>query len=642
MGLFGNKEDKKKELLESAQKLADQGDTPKALKELQKALELDPNYKEAHTAMGFIYSDMGQSDDAVQVFKKVISIDNNSPEAWNNLGLMLARSEKYKEAIKTFEDAIARNPKTATFYNNLGNVYYELGQFSQAMQVFQTAVELDPSYAESYHRLGIDKNTAGNMEVAMKRLEEAAKSGKNKAKVAYDMGTLYAKQELHDKAIKSFQDATRLDGRFEAAYMAMGFAYERKGDLQKALETFAQVITLNPQSAKIHNTVGLIYDKLRLYKQAIKEYRIAIQLEPSYANAHFILGQVYENKGIMEKAVAEYEKFVRIHETGAMVDEAKSRIAKIKNISLDELEKLLNMKKLDAPASAETAPKEPIPSSIDALSSPTPAPTPPNAAPLPAETGGVKLTDPKEYLKQVLAKAKAAKNPQGTAPTTASSTQAATETSESKPMATAVLTSPVSILEPPSVSIPSITPHSTGVPTQTDPIPPIESVQPSSRQATDLSKTTLPPIVPIAFQAQPVPVVEISAAPIELAATEVLHTPYSAEEETNSSIPVYNPDQPLPASALDGYVLDEQEVLNAIVQVDTQNVEQEAQVLEAVEAMRASHITGDELLEDSPQMPPIPISIPSLSSIPKPPTAPPIPTPLPSTPQKSTIKHGFF
>lgn len=119
---------------------------------------------------------------------------------------------------------------------------------------------------------------------------------------------------------------------------------------------------------------------------------------------------------------------------------------------------------------------------------------------------------------------------------------------------------------------------------------------------------------------------------------------YSAEEEINSSIPTYNPDQPLPASALDGFVLDEQEVLNAIVQVDTQSVEQEAQVLEAVEAIHSAHGGDDELLEDSPLETPGPLSMPSVSSPPKPASAATYtPPPPPSAPSgKSNVKHGFF
>ena len=43
MALFGSKDDKKKELLESGQKLAQQGDSTRALKEFQKAVDVDPS-----------------------------------------------------------------------------------------------------------------------------------------------------------------------------------------------------------------------------------------------------------------------------------------------------------------------------------------------------------------------------------------------------------------------------------------------------------------------------------------------------------------------------------------------------------------------------------------------------------------------
>ncbi len=656
MGLFTSKDDKKKEHLESAQKFIDQGETTKAFKELQKALEIDPDCKEAHTAMAFLYSDMGQQDNAIEIFRKVISIDNNSSEAWNNLGLFLARAERYQESIKTFEDAISRHPKVATYYNNLGNVYYELGQYAQAMQVFQIAMDLDPSYADSYNRLGIDKDTTGNMEVALRRLEEASKSGKNKAKTAFDMGTLYAKQELLDKAIKSFQEAIRLDPRFEGAFMALGFAYEKKGDLQKALETFGTVITLNPQSAKVHNTVGLILDKLRLYKQAINEYRIAIKLEPSYNNAHFILGQVYENKGITQKAIGEFEKYIRIHEKGAMVEEAKSRIARLKNISIEEVDRILDMKKDDAPTLAQGTEKSEA------------APKQESGAATTAEIQekfGVKLTDPKEYLKQMLAKAKAAKTAQmdkTNAPGDKSVTASLPAGTTPNAKVSSTPTVPAK-LEAPSGQTAQVSRSEAS----DSPAPRIETKETNEEKIADLTPTSQPaPSAPPSEEpiSKENQVISHSApvfADIPLVQVEkdkghhkdhgeqVLDQPpsntmpihFEGEDDTASSIPVYSPGQPIPASALDGYLLDEHEVLEAIVRVDTQNVEQEAQVLEAVEAIQVSkHASEDELLEDPIPEPIPPVPLPSEEQ--KSPPAEKAPPPPPDLPSKINIKRGFF
>jgi len=301
--------------------------------------------------------------------------------------------------------------------------------------------------------------------------------------------------------------------------------------------------------------------------------------------------------------VAEYEKFVRIHETGAMVDEAKTRIAKLKNTSAEEVESLLNMKKQDAPMSAPEA----------AVSSPSPAATPAPAAsaaatPAAADPGGVKLTDPKEYLKQVLAKAKAAKNPQPAAPAAAAAPTAAptpvAKAEEKKETPPPVAAAPAALEPEKPVAA-----------------PPVETPAPVS----------------IAHVEEPAPVEAAAPSPAHVEHLEVhaaeIPVHFHGEEEAPSAIPEFSLDQPLPASALDGFVLDEQEVLEAITQVDTQSVEQESQVLEAVEAIRSSHIAEDDLLEDGPTS--SPTSIPSF------PTAP-LQTPSSDNPSPSKVKHGFF
>lgn len=331
------------------------------------------------------------------------------------------------------------------------------------------------------------------------------------------------------------------------------------------------------------------------------------------------MGQVYENKGIVEKAVAEYEKFVRIHETGAMVDEAKTRIAKIKNISEEEVERLLNSKKQDAPMASEGAPKTSAPAPVSTASSAAPA-----AA---ADPGGVKLTDPKEYLRQVLAKAKAAKNPQAATPEPAASPKASASPSPATPKSAE--TPPTA---KPSVAAASTAPIEKNEPKAETPgisVPPVAKAEP-----VDFSTISKPPVIPT-----PPPVPEpVSASEPALTAetavveeTPALEAPETAavhyQEEPDSSIPVYLPDQPLPASALDGYVLDEEEVINAIAQVDTQSVEQESQVLEAVEAISspAAHHAEDEILEDGAEPLSSSISMPSLN---------------PS--KKNSVKHGFY
>ena len=58
-----------------------------AFVEFQKALELNPNDKEAHNAIGVIYlKKLEDNANAIKHFQKALKIDRNLSEAANNLG----------------------------------------------------------------------------------------------------------------------------------------------------------------------------------------------------------------------------------------------------------------------------------------------------------------------------------------------------------------------------------------------------------------------------------------------------------------------------------------------------------------------------------------------------------------------------
>jgi hypothetical protein len=120
-------------------------------------------------------------------------------------------------------------------------------------------------------------------------------------------------------------------------------------------------------------------------------------------------------------------------------------------------------------------------------------------------------------------------------------------------------------------------------------------------------------------------------------------------------IPTFSLDQPLPVSALDGFMLDDSEVINALGEMDTNSLEAQADILEAVEVLSAPQSIPEPEAAVIPPMvePAVPESVvtetqepESVSAPPQPeiPIAPPAVTPAeapaPAKP-KSGISHGF-
>ena len=106
----------------------DKGDTQNALKELKRALELNPSDARIYNNFGTVYSEMDLHHQAFKSFKKAIELKPNYSPAHNNLGTVYLHYKKYQEAIECFKKALTFNPYYVDAYSNLGYSYYLLGK----------------------------------------------------------------------------------------------------------------------------------------------------------------------------------------------------------------------------------------------------------------------------------------------------------------------------------------------------------------------------------------------------------------------------------------------------------------------------------------------------------------------------------
>ncbi len=132
-----------------------------AFVEFQKAIEFDPDNKEAHNMIGVIYlTKLEDYSNAIIHFKKAISLDKNFSEALNNLGNAYEKTGQYKDAIESYKLAIA-NPlyrNTALALYNLGMLYYKLTQYDDALDTFKESLKRNSDFYLSYYGLALCYN----------------------------------------------------------------------------------------------------------------------------------------------------------------------------------------------------------------------------------------------------------------------------------------------------------------------------------------------------------------------------------------------------------------------------------------------------------------------------------------------------
>ncbi len=161
-------------------------DWAKAAEQLQRCLELNPNFDNAMTGLARALAKLGRVDDAKNwlnkalqsnpqnyrawyqigllaagndpvaaqsAYEKAIAIQPNFPPGQRELGMLLFRQKKYAAAVPRLEKAIALGLEDAHLHNFLGICYDRTNRTSKAVREYQRALALDPKLAEAHLNL---------------------------------------------------------------------------------------------------------------------------------------------------------------------------------------------------------------------------------------------------------------------------------------------------------------------------------------------------------------------------------------------------------------------------------------------------------------------------------------------------------
>lgn len=128
------------------------GDLTKACAMLEKALEINPKYREALNERAHILEALDQKDEALKDYKKVIALffaeyQAHDAEVYNyEMSVLLDNPDLVEELIRQLHKHIQKFPGFADGYYKLGQALEAKGLKTEAMLMFRKALEINPSY----------------------------------------------------------------------------------------------------------------------------------------------------------------------------------------------------------------------------------------------------------------------------------------------------------------------------------------------------------------------------------------------------------------------------------------------------------------------------------------------------------------
>jgi serine/threonine-protein kinase len=215
---------------------------PQAKQAIQQCLKLDNEIAESHSVMGSLkmwYE--WDFADAIIEFKKAIELNPNFAEAHFYYAMCMALFGNHKEAIKHASIASNLDPCSLLINFNVGFVYWVLGDYEKELEYSRRLVELEPNYFGGHLFVGGSLMGLKRYEDAVPEFEIAVHQNYGSITLSY-LGLIYGLVGEKVKATEVLEKIENLRSTQLVGNMDIGVVYIGLGEFDKAFQYFEKAI----------------------------------------------------------------------------------------------------------------------------------------------------------------------------------------------------------------------------------------------------------------------------------------------------------------------------------------------------------------------------------------------------------------
>lgn len=260
----------------------------KAIEYFSRAVEEDPSYALAYSALADCYSFLG--------------VNSRRP------------SDSFPKAKAAALMALELDDTIAEAHVSLAavKIFYDW-DLSGAARELKRAIDLNNSCASGYELYAYYEQAIGRVNPAIALLEQALELDPLSSMFNSDLGWAYNHARHYDLAIKQGLKAVAMDPTFTFNHLVLGMAYEHKGMHTDALTELGEAEKLSNENPRISAWLGYVYAKMGSTAEARQVLdKLTTPSRQSYIDP-YNLAVVYMGLGENEKALASLGDAVKEH-----------------------------------------------------------------------------------------------------------------------------------------------------------------------------------------------------------------------------------------------------------------------------------------------------------------------------------------
>jgi len=218
---------------------------------LQRAVEIDPAYAEAHSLLGFYYFDewriWGRKRNqnlarALELATAAVKLSPSDPAPHVLLALVHQWRREFDAANAAADKALDLQPKDAITLSNLGSMLNWAGRSEEALGVLQQAIRLDPFHPPNYLEwLAFAYEGLGDYDQCVEAAKRGIALDPDYVGLQVDLAVCYAALGREEEARAAGAEILRTNPRFTLKAYASYAPFSDERDLKRNVELLRKV-----------------------------------------------------------------------------------------------------------------------------------------------------------------------------------------------------------------------------------------------------------------------------------------------------------------------------------------------------------------------------------------------------------------
>lgn len=247
-------------------------------------------------------TDRENSEEEAQNYRRALQLRPDYPEAHNNLAVVLRLKGDHEAAALHYREAIRLRPDYPEAHYNYAHLLETVGSAAGAADHYQQALASRPEYVQAHHAYAALLRARREWHEAEVHYREALRLRPEYPEAHNDLAVLLEDQQRVDEAADHYRQALRMRPDYAEAHYNFALLLEGTGDTERAEEHYEQAIHARHDFPQAHNNLAILLQGRGELTQALEHYQIAVSLRPGDPEAHYNYGLLLRAMGMVSQA----------------------------------------------------------------------------------------------------------------------------------------------------------------------------------------------------------------------------------------------------------------------------------------------------------------------------------------------------